>query len=147
MTPNLPETPTVRQHAERVIAEELRLGENAGAKARAAFRVCEKLRRPLTTYAGAAGFRSLLSRALGLARVEQPWLGGVQITTDGSIEYLAEAEAQMATEQAAEGGTVLVTQLLVLLITFIGEALTFRLVHEVWPRAALKESKSGGKQP
>jgi hypothetical protein len=130
---------TARHQAERLIAEELHHGGGADARARAAFRVCEKLRRPLTTYAGTAGFRSLLSRALGMARLEQTWLDGVKITADGSIEYSPEAEAQMATNLAAEGGLALVTQLLVLLVTFVGETLTFRLVQEVWPKAALSE--------
>jgi hypothetical protein len=136
---------TVRLQAERLITEEFRLGKEAGTRARAAFRVCEKLRRPLTTYAGPAGFRSLLSRALSLARVEQPWLGGIQIGSDGSIEYSPDVEMQMTTDKAIDGGTALVTHLLILLVTFIGEALTFRLVQEVWPKAAIGESNPSGK--
>ncbi|HWL16331.1 MAG TPA: hypothetical protein VNR00_12050 [Opitutus sp.] len=138
---------TVRDQAERLIAEELRSGGEAGAKARAAFRVCEKLRRPLTTYAGAAGFRSLLSRALGMARAEQAWLGAVRIRADGTFEYSPEAEAQMATNGAAEGGSALVTQLLGLLVTLVGETLTFRLVQEVWPKSAIGESNPGDNNP
>ena len=38
----------------------------------AAFRVCEKLRQSLSTLAGAAGYRSLISRALTLAKKETP---------------------------------------------------------------------------
>ena len=136
---------TARNQAERLIAHELRQG--GGAKARAAFRVCEKLRRPLTTYAGTAGFRSLLSRALSLARLEQPWLDGVRIAADGSIEYSPEIEAQMATDRAAEGGVAFVTQLLVLLVTFVGESLTLRLVQEVWPKAANGESNPRSNHP
>jgi hypothetical protein len=47
--------------------------------------------------------------------------------------------------EAAEGATNLASHLVLLLIVFIGEALTLRLVHDVWPTAAVKESKSGEK--
>ena len=40
---------------------------------------------------------------------------------------------------------LLIEQLLGLLVVFIGEALTLRLVHEVWPRAASQDPKSGAK--
>jgi len=141
-----PHEPTMRHQAERLVAEELRRGEKAEGKAQAAFRVCEKLRRPLTTYAGAAGFRALLSRALSLARSEHPWLRRVQIMADGSIGCSAEAETGMASDQAFRGGTALVAELLALMATLIGEALTFRLMQEVWPKAAMGESKPGEKQ-
>ena len=140
-----PHESMMRDQAERLIAEELRHDAGAGGRARAAFRVCEKLRRPLATYAGAAGFRALLSRALSLARSEQPWLRRIQIMGDGSIGHPANAEAELTTDQAAEGGMVLVTELLALMGTLIGEALTFRLVQEVWPKAAIREPKPGKK--
>jgi len=38
-------------------------------------------------------------------------------------------------DEAVNGGAVLVTQLLGLLVTFIGQALTLRLVRELWPDA------------
>ncbi|MDB6169520.1 MAG: hypothetical protein JWM88_2384 [Verrucomicrobia bacterium] len=135
----------MRSLAQRLIAEERRNGNDSDEGSRAAFRVCEKLRRPLSTFAGAAGFRSLFSRALVLAKVESPLLEGVQIQPDGSFGYAAELEAQLATEDAARAGAALADQLLGLLVTFIGEALTLRLVHDVWPKAALKDSKPGGK--
>lgn len=134
----------MRKLAQRLIAEERRAGSRSEAKSRAAFRVCEKLRRPLSTFAGTAGFRSLLSRALALAKVEAPWLGGIQIATDGSFQHSPEMESQLDTDEAAQASAALAAQLLDLLVTFIGEALTLRLVHDVWPQAAPKDSKPGG---
>jgi hypothetical protein len=55
------------------------------AKMLVAFRVCEKLRRPLTTLAGAIGFQSLILRALTLAKREAPSLSAVEVTADGSL--------------------------------------------------------------
>ena len=109
------------------------------------FRVCEKLRRPLSDYAGAAGFRSLLSRALGLAKAEEPWLARLEIKPDGSIG-ISPARITAEMSQAMRGSTLLVAKLLELLATFIGETLTLRLVHDIWPKAAIRASKSGGKK-
>jgi len=136
---------SVQDLAARLIAEEVRLGGAAGPPSAAGFRVCEKLRKPLATYAGVAGFRSLLSRALGLAKAKEPWLAALQVNADGSIRFPTQAESESGTNKAARGGAILVTTLLELLVTFIGEALTLRLVSEVWPKAAVKDSKSGGK--
>lgn len=136
----------MRDLASSLIAEELRLSGEGGSRSTAALRVCEKLRGPLSTYAGAAGFRSLLSRALRLANAKEPWLDGLQIEPDGSILCTPEAMTQMSSDRAARGGGMLVAKLIELLVTFIGEALTLRLVHDVWPQAATKESKPGGKQ-
>ena len=47
-----------------------------GEEVYAALRVGEKLRRPLSTLAGTAGYRSLIARALTLAKKEVPSLGG-----------------------------------------------------------------------
>jgi hypothetical protein len=38
--------------------------------------------------------------------------------------------------QARDGGAILIAQLIGLLLTFIGEGLTLRLVQDVWPEAA-----------
>jgi hypothetical protein len=136
----------MRPLGQRLIDEERRVGgEDSGAESRAALRVCEKLRHPLSTYAGVAGFRSLLKRAHGLASSEVRWLEAIEIQADGSFRYSAETEAQLASEDAGRATGALVSQLIGLLDTFIGEALTLRLVHEVWPNVALKESKSAGK--
>lgn len=131
--------------AQRLIAAEQGAVRDTAGGNRAGFRVCEKLRAPLCTFAGVAGFRSLLSRALALAKAEAPLLAGVLINADGSFQYSPELEARWTTPEAAKAGTTLADQLLGLLITFIGEALTLRLVQDVWPQTALKDPKSAGK--
>src|SRR6185437_5546233 len=119
------------------LAYEAVAGESSEPAESAAFRVCAKLRRPLTTLAGVAGFRSLLSRALTLARAEAPSLTAVHVAADGSLKGLDELKAQIDKEQARDEGAILIAQLLGLLFTFIGEGLTLRLVQDVWPNAAL----------
>jgi hypothetical protein len=128
--------PESRHLAQRLLTYEAVAGENSEPAESAAFRVCAKLRRPLTTLAGVAGFRSLLSRALTLARAEVPSLGAVQVAADGSLKGLDELEPQIGKEQARDGGAILIAQLIALLLTFIGEGITLRLVQDVWPEAA-----------
>jgi hypothetical protein len=121
--------------AQRLLIYEAVAGKNSETTESAAFRVFAKLRRPLITLAGVAGFRSLLSRALTLARAEAPSLSAVQIAADGSLQGLDELEPQINKDQAREGGTILITQLIGLLLTFIGEGLTLSMVQAVWPEA------------
>jgi hypothetical protein len=122
--------------AQRLLTYEAVAGENSEPAASAAFRVCAKLRRPLMTLAGVAGFRSLLSRALTLARAEAPSLSAVQVAADGSLQGLEDLRPQVDGDQAREAGIILLAQLIGLLLTFIGEGLTLRLVQDVWPEAA-----------
>jgi hypothetical protein len=126
-----------RRLAQRLLTYEARTGDESEPAECAAFRVCERLRQPLTTLAGVAGFRSLLSRALTMARAEDPSLSAVQVAADGSLNGLCELASQTGKEQAKDGGAILITQLIGLLLTFIGEGLTLRLVQDVWPESAL----------
>jgi hypothetical protein len=128
--------PESRHLVQRLLTYEAVASENSGPAESAAFRVCAKLRRPLITLAGVAGFRSLLSRALTLARAEAPSLSALQIAADGSLKGLDELASQTDKGQARDEGAILIAQLIGLLLTFIGEGLTLRLVHDVWPEAA-----------
>ena len=128
--------PESRHFAQRLLTYEAVAGENSESTESAAFRVCAKLRRPLITLTGVAGFRSLLSRALTLAKAEVPSLSAVGVATDGSLKGLDELASQTDKELARDGGAILIAQLIGLLLTFIGEGLTLRLVQDVWPEAA-----------
>jgi len=88
-------------------------------------RVCEKLRRPLVHLVGVGGFSSLLQRALSLAQRESPALARVEVTADGSMVGLEDA--------AVEAVPILVAHLIQLLIAFIVESLTLKLLQDIWP--------------
>ena len=60
----------------------------------------------------------------------------MQVATDGSLQGLDELDPQIDKDQIAEGGAILIAQLISLLLTFIGEGLTLRMVQNVWPKAA-----------
>lgn len=124
------EMPTL---TERLLACERRPDDPDDSEGRAAFRVGEKLRPLLSTLAGAAGYRSLLTRALVLARARVPWLAEITPTADGALGHIDDLETRLDADEFARGGSALVDELLGLLTTLIGESLTLRLVRNVWP--------------
>jgi hypothetical protein len=126
--------PQMRDLAQRLLACETAAGKTSEPSELAAFRACARLRQPLTTLAGVAGFRSLLSRALTLARSEAPSLSAVQVAADGSLQGLDALRPQVDADQAGEAGIILITQLLGLLVRVVGEAMTLQLVtSEILP--------------
>jgi hypothetical protein len=149
-----PATPQMRALAARLVAHEAAVGSPADVHTPAAYRVFEKLGQPLTTLAGAAGFRSLLSRALMIAQREAPHLSEVRVNAEGSLEDPGHVPSQEnrngdpkttqdAGGQRADGGLVLAAELLGLLYIFIGEAITLRLVRDIWPNASVLTTESG----
>ena len=136
-------TPKMRDFAERLIGHETRKNKSSETKTPAACRVAEKLRPHLATLMGNVGFRALLSRALALANAEVPWLRAVHVRADGSLEGLDELGAQVDPDEIFEGCVALLAQLLGLLVAFIGEDLTLRLVREVWPKLSLNNLDAG----
>jgi hypothetical protein len=127
MSRNVP-SPTIRELAHRLLAYEGARENDEKVNVLAFVLVVDKLRRPLVTLAGLAGFRSLLARALTLAKTQTPGLEGAQIEPDGSLTGLGDNEVQIE-----EPGAILVAQLLGLLVTFIGEHLMLTLVRDAWP--------------
>jgi hypothetical protein len=119
--------------ARRLLAHEAVADNPSKRTEPAAFRVCEKLRPPLSALVGVAGYRALLSRALTLARPEAPSLSAVQVTADGSLQGLGELQPQVDKDQVGKDGVLLVAHLLGLFVDFVGTALTLRLVQDVTP--------------
>ena len=125
--------PKLKQFARRLLDYEAASGKPEDGQEPPAFRVCGKLRGPLGKLMGVGGFRSLLSRALVLAGAEVPWLRELQIQADGSLEEPKEFEVKLDRPAITEGEVVLVSQLLGLLVTLIGPALTVSLLRDIWP--------------
>ena len=99
----------------------------------------------LSKLAGAAGYRSLLSRALALAQAEAPALKTLHVLPDGKLIGFYEATEGTHKEEFARSEVALVAQLLGLLNTFIGEPLTLQLVKEAWPEIDLDPSADSPK--
>ena len=102
--------------------------------------ISEKLRIPLTRFAGAEGFASLLRRALVLASAEVPTLQSIKVGADGHLEGFEQLATDTGTASGgSEAALAIIAHLLELLGTFIGEPLTLRLVREAWPETSLDE--------
>lgn len=132
--------------ARRLLAYETIAGENSVPMESPTLRAYEKLRQHLSALAGVAGFQLLASRALTLATSEASSLCAVQVTPDGRLQGFDEIDQKDKVQTEAEGA-IFIARLLGLLLTFIGKALTMRLLQDVWPDAAFDDMQiDGGRQ-
>ncbi|HYN24025.1 MAG TPA: hypothetical protein VES69_03170 [Pyrinomonadaceae bacterium] len=129
-------SPEFQDLARRLLAFEAAHDNSPDARLDVAVQVIEELRTRLIRLAGVDGFRSLLSRALTLAKAEAPSLNMVHVRADGSLEGFDRIEQSQEEGAVGPAGIVLVAHLLELLVTFIGEPLTLRLVRDKWPAAS-----------
>ncbi len=107
-------------------------------------RVYEKLRQNLGEFVGVAGFQSLASRALALARPDTPSLSAARVAADGSLQGLGDGETQfgMGNDSPSDGEIILIARLLGLLRLFLGEALTLSLLRNAWPGEVFDDRNS-----
>jgi hypothetical protein len=124
--------------ARRLIALEAGRDESSPPHRVGAVGVCDRLRVPLARLAGVIGFRSLLSRALALAKAEVGSLDAVRVREDGALEGFDGPGSGAG--PSADGGAAVVAHLHGLLVTFIGEPLTRQLVRDAWPDAIADET-------
>ena len=87
-----------------------------------------KLRATLGKLIGTHGFNVVLTRALTLAKREEPSLFGAVLDPDGMLKGLASTSADRE-----RGLTKVLAHLIELLMRFIGEELTARVVRDTWP--------------
>ena len=101
----------------------------------AAERVCQKLGPDLSRLASPAGSKALLARALHVARPQFPFLKKVQagVAPDTCLRGLSEGINDVDALELRRGLQALLGVLLDLVAGLIGEALTTRLLSEVWP--------------
>jgi hypothetical protein len=140
--------------AQRLLTYEVNAGTASEPVESTILRVYEKLRHSLGEFAGTAAFHSLASRALAMARSEIPSLRAVQVSANGALQGLGQGLGQGMSEfgpqididkdQAAEHrvgdeGIAVVARLLGLLLLFIGEPITLRLLRNAWPGAAFDD--------
>ena len=131
--------PKMRDLAQRLLSYESDGHDTSEPAESAILRTYEKLRKSLGQLAGVTGFQALASRALTLAKSEDPSFGPVRVAADGKLEGMNAGGSPVNAEKdwVQEGGVVLISRLLGLLLIFLGEALTMNLIRDVWPDAAL----------
>jgi hypothetical protein len=118
-----------------LLAKETDAAADTPGLAAAAERVCQKLSRRLSRLVSPAGSHAIVSRALHLARVEFPFLEGVRAAgaAEACFEGLDARLHDIEAGAACKGLLAVMGLLLDLLVGFIGEDLTLRLVREAWP--------------
>jgi hypothetical protein len=125
----------MRAFATRLVAHATQDDESSVVKARTALRVCEQMRPHLATLMGNDGFRALLARALTLAAPQASWLYSVHLNTgDGCLHGCDDVGTGLDAEAITEAMGILVAHLLSLLVAFVGEKLTLRIVRQAWPQ-------------
>ncbi len=108
-----------------------------------ATRACEQLVRHLSRLLGGTGSRTLLRRSLHLASASFPWLGRAENHDDAEglwaiLRMRLEAEPPAV---ATEAFVCVLSTFVELLARLIGDALTARVLHEVWPAMFASEVK------
>ena len=142
---NMTTLPEMRDLAHRLLTYEVDADDASKPVGSTTLRVYEKLRQSLVELAGAAGFQSLASRALTLARSEVPSLSAVRVAPDGNLQGMSAIEPPINVEKdrVHEAGVILISRLLGLLLIFLGEALTLSLLRNAWPGEAFDDRNSG----
>jgi hypothetical protein len=101
----------------------------------AAERVCQKLSLRLSKAVSPAGSQAIMSRAIHLARSDFPFLDGVRAgrPPDACLAGLPSHVRGQPRNVVLAGLQAVLGILLDLLVGFIGEDLTLRLLRELWP--------------
>src|SRR5687767_768929 len=126
-----------RELALKVMAHHAGPAAGAQAIAAAASRAYDDLARVSAPLIGQGGFEALTGRALHLARREYPCLVHAREPEPGAGLF-AQVVACLERQDAATGieaAAAVFATLTGLLVTFIGEPLTTRLVRKAWPAA------------
>jgi hypothetical protein len=146
---NMTATPEMRDFALRLLTYEAGEGKAFEPMEAPTLRVYEKLRRRLSDFVGIAGFLSLATRALTLAKREAPSLGAARVTADGALQGLVEFEPPLDMDRerageypSCEDGVILIARMLGLLRLFLGEALTLNLLRNAWPGEVFDDHSS-----
>ena len=142
--------PPIRELSRRLLVLEAGGRKEAEARAGAAVRVCQRLQTALSRLVGPDGFAALMRRTLVLAKREVPALANLQIQGNGDLAGF-EPLAAATPDHGSAAATAITAHLLHLLVTFIGEPLTYQIVRETWPQATWDDTpgpaQSGPAQP
>ena len=97
------------------------------------------LRPNLLTLMGRGGLRTLVARALFLVSHRFPALWGVRTIDDGTLVGLEDACATLSDSEFDEVRLLFLTEILLLLLEFLGPGMTRAVISESWPHAPLDD--------
>lgn len=127
-------TAAVRALTRRLLAHEAGRVKRTEGTLPSSFRVCEKLREPLGGLMGTSGFRSLLVRSIALAGAKTPWVLVLRVSLDGTLIGLDQVPTSISARSFDQGEAAVTAEFLGLLVAFIGQTLTLRLLHDIYPK-------------
>ena len=131
------ELAALRRLISRVLTHQAQAGSATGAAAVAAAArgAYDDLSRVLVPLIGQVGTESLAARAVHLAQREYPWLAKPRDPkhAQGPFTHVSVSLEHQDAALAAEGAAAVLAAFTGLLVTFIGEPLTTRLMRKAWP--------------
>ena len=129
--------PQLAELARRIVAQEGGGSPDPAATTAAVESACRGLKDHLVDLLGSGGVFALLKRAVHLAQREQPLLSAVAVSGDADVCFIGLAESlEAGTEaEATAAATTILTHMLELLVTLLGEELGMKPVHKLWPEA------------
>jgi hypothetical protein len=136
MTQSRVQGPVLQQAAHRLMKSEVWSRHTSDDVASAAINVYDTLLKNLASLVGPEGSHALFRRSVKLAAARFPCLADVRgaAQVDGSLlKAVAGCLGSQAPDLAKEVSLALLIAYLDLLVTFIGERLTLRLVQDGWP--------------
>jgi hypothetical protein len=126
-------SPAFDRVAQQLVEQAVAGRSEADQVSRALDESFERLERALATMVGELGFRALFVRAVHLTRKAEPELPpSVAVSADGSRLGWSECVERLGTEAATRCGALLCANVLVLLASFIGDDLTFRMIRRAF---------------
>ncbi len=132
-------SPNWKYFAQIIIASEARDIRPDDAKIPAGCRAIEKLRPHLTNLIGNVGCNALINRARALGGKDVRWLAAMSPNMQSSLVEFYEVGERLEADEFSEGCAILLSHLLDLLATFIGQDITLRLAQAVWPELSLDD--------
>lgn len=132
-----PPSPKLVELARRIVEQEADGSRDPAASAAAAETACWRLKVHLVDLLGAGGVSAVLGRALHLAQREQPLLAGVAVSGESAACFtgLAESLSASTDEEATAAASAILTHMLDVLVTLLGEELGMKPIRKNWPRA------------
>ena len=131
------ENPALQQLALKVLAQRAGSAAGASALAAAAQRAYDNLAQVAAPLIGQVGVDALTGRTLYLAQRKYPWLVHTREPEQwkGPFAQIVFCLERQDPAVATEAAGAVLTILTGLLVTFIGEPLTTRLLRKAWPDA------------
>jgi hypothetical protein len=128
----------IRDWARKLIASESDADATTAQTELAALRVYERLRLQFRAPVGVDAFQALASRALSVTKSKVPGLRAVSITANGDLRGLGEVESAPNLIEDSDVGIILITQMLRLFSTLLGEAATVSFIEDAPLRVEAK---------